>query len=69
MNLVSVIRLDLVLRVIVAWMEIVVYPALRVREVPQVFQAQVSQVNLVIKAQQVCLVHQEGQDYQVSGLD
>lgn len=30
--------LELVLRVIVAWMEIVVSPALRVREVPQVSQ-------------------------------
>lgn len=39
MNLVSAIRLNLVLRVIVAWMEIMVYLALRVREVPQVFQA------------------------------
>ncbi len=50
-------------------MEIMVFPALQVREVPRVFQAQVGQVNLVKKAQQVCLVHQEGQDYQVSDLD
>ncbi len=50
-------------------MEIMVLPALQVREVPRVFQALVGQVNLVKKAQQVCLVHQEGQDYQVSDLD